>query len=67
VGKARRTKRTRTARNAERQRLRAKWRAELSPPKESWGGSREGCGRPRIYATNAERQAAYRGRQRERT
>jgi hypothetical protein len=29
-----------------------------------WGGAREGSGRPRVHATNAERQAAYRARRR---
>ena len=35
-----------------------------SPPaaKGTWGGPRPGSGRPRIYATNALRQAAYRAR-----
>jgi len=30
--------------------------------KGAWGGPRPGSGRPRIYATGAERQAAYRAR-----
>lgn len=29
-----------------------------------WGGPRPGAGRPRVYSSNAERQAAYRARQR---
>jgi len=37
------------------------------PSKGSWGGKREGAGRHRIYATGAERQAAYRARLKERT
>ena len=32
-----------------------------------WGGAREGAGRPRVHATNAERQAAYRARRRQET
>ena len=32
-----------------------------------WGGARQGAGRPRVHATNAERQAAYRARRRQET
>lgn len=59
----RRTKRERAAKLAERQRLRAKRQAEQAPPTGQWGGRRTGAGRPRIYDTNAERQASYRRRQ----
>jgi hypothetical protein len=30
-----------------------------------WGGRRVGAGRPRLYATSAERQAVYRARRRQ--
>lgn len=35
-------------------------------PKGPWGGRREGAGRPRIYATDAERSRAYRARKKQR-
>lgn len=62
--KTRRAKRERDAKTAERERLRAK-KAKRPRPKGSWGGRRQGAGRPRLYATNAERQAAYRNRLRQ--
>jgi hypothetical protein len=62
MGKARRTKRQRQARQVERDRLRAKRHDEGPRPQGTWGGRRVGAGRPRLHASNAERQAAYRRR-----
>jgi hypothetical protein len=37
------------------------------PDGHSWGGRRTGAGRPRLYTSDAERQAAYRARRRSTT
>ena len=60
--KSRRAERVHGARIAERRRLHAKRHEERPARSETWGGRREGAGRPRVYATNADRQAAYRRR-----
>jgi hypothetical protein len=36
----------------------------VAPERHNWGGRRTGAGRPRLYANDAERQAAYRARRR---
>lgn len=36
----------------------------VAPERHGWGGRRTGSGRPRLYANDADRQAAYRARRR---
>ena len=62
MGKARRAKRQRHARLVERDQLRAKRQDQGPRPRSEWGGRRDGAGRPRLHASDAERQAGYRRR-----